>query len=309
MSQLYRGVWRALQGMSVGDAFGEAVLRTCGTAEQLARRQCPDGPWHHTSGTVQAAVLMQHLQTNGTIDPDLLVLELAQAYLNDPEREYGSNTRTLLLGVYEGRPWEELSRKSFAGFGSMGSGAATRVVPLGAYFADDLDVVVEAARLSARLTHANNNAIEGAVAVALAVAHFARNETHTHAVWDSLLSRMKPSFTRKRIFQASKLSYGTSVEAAVEKLGNGRWKCAHDTVPFAIWSALRPSRGYEDSLWNTAAGQGRSNILCAIAGGILGAGNRMPSKEWERRAEAIPAALMPISREPAVAYRRSSSSW
>ena len=43
----------------------------------------------------------------------------------------------------------------FGGMGSMGNGAAMRVAPLGAYWADDYSTVVEQARLSADVTHAH----------------------------------------------------------------------------------------------------------------------------------------------------------
>jgi hypothetical protein len=45
-----------------------------------------------------------------------------------------------------------------------------RVAPLGAYFADDLDMVVEQAERSATTTHCHAEAVAGAVAVALAAA-------------------------------------------------------------------------------------------------------------------------------------------
>jgi ADP-ribosylglycohydrolase len=45
-----------------------------------------------------------------------------------------------------------------------------RVAPLGAYFADDLDKVVEQAERSAVTTHCHREAIAGAIAVGLAAA-------------------------------------------------------------------------------------------------------------------------------------------
>lgn len=45
-----------------------------------------------------------------------------------------------------------------------------RVAPVGAFFADDMDLVVSQARASAEVTHAHNEAIVGAIAVAVAAA-------------------------------------------------------------------------------------------------------------------------------------------
>ncbi len=52
----------------------------------------------------------------------------------------------------------------------MGNGAAMRVAPIGAYFADDLDKVLYYAQASAEVTHAHIEGIVGAMAVAVASA-------------------------------------------------------------------------------------------------------------------------------------------
>src|SRR5258707_3583505 len=66
--------------------------------------------------------------------------------------------------------WREEAQALFGGQGSFGNGSAMRVAPLGAYFADDLDAVVEQASRSAEVTHAHAEASAGAIAVSLAAA-------------------------------------------------------------------------------------------------------------------------------------------
>jgi ADP-ribosylglycohydrolase len=254
-------------------------------------------------------VLLRHLSEYQTVHPDQFALELSQAYISDPHRSYGHSARALLTAVHSGQPWQDLSPASFAGMGSMGNGAAMRVAPLGAWFAGNLDFLVDAARLSARVTHANRNSIEGAVAIALTAAHFARKETYAHNIWDSLLMRMKASYTRERIFAASKLSPNTTPAEAAEELGTGRWGCAHETVPFAIWSVLRHPRSYEDALWTTIEGKGSTDITCAMVGGILGAGQYVPSREWLLQIEPLPTWLTgrPLDGTPVDPRRRTSA--
>ena len=48
-----------------------------------------------------------------------------------------------------GQPWREASQSQFAGQGSFGNGAAMRMAPLGAYFADSIETVIEQAQASA----------------------------------------------------------------------------------------------------------------------------------------------------------------
>ena len=63
-----------------------------------------------------------------------------------------------------------MTPRLFGGEGSFGNGAAMRVAPLGAYFADELDAVVEQASFSAEVTHSHPEGIAGAIAVAVAAA-------------------------------------------------------------------------------------------------------------------------------------------
>lgn len=53
-------------------------------------------------------------------------------------------------------------KRLFYGQGSYGNGAAMRVAPLGAYFADDLALATQQARLSAEVTHAHAEGLIGA---------------------------------------------------------------------------------------------------------------------------------------------------
>jgi ADP-ribosylglycohydrolase len=72
-------------------------------------------------------------------------------------------------------------------------------------------------------------------------------------------------------------------------LGCGRRTSAHDTVPFALWSAARHLGHYERAFWTTARAGGDVDTTCAIVGGIIAArpGGEPPAA-WTRRTEALP---------------------
>ena len=75
-----------------------------------------------------------------------------------------------LLPELAGAPstWKERPEALFRGAGSFGNGAALRLAPLGAYFADDLDAARDRAEHSAVVTHSYPEAVAGAMAVATA---------------------------------------------------------------------------------------------------------------------------------------------
>jgi ADP-ribosylglycohydrolase len=59
-----------------------------------------------------------------------------------PERGYGQGTSGLLIALRQGHPWRPLSYSAMGGVGSFGNGAAMRVAPVRAFFAEDLSRVV-----------------------------------------------------------------------------------------------------------------------------------------------------------------------
>src|SRR4029453_19346092 len=102
------------------------------------------------------------------IDQDYLAHSFAEGY--DPSRGYGMAMHSHLAEVRLGVPWKESAEGMFEGQGSFGNGAAMRVAPLGAYFADDLQAVVDQVSRSAEINHAGEEAILGAIAGAVAAA-------------------------------------------------------------------------------------------------------------------------------------------
>ena len=134
----------------------------------IARREIPDGPWAYTDDTQMALSVVEVLQADGQIDPS----KLGHAFANrfDPDRGYGAGTAQLLQKVAAGGQAQRIAAASHGGEGSHGNGAAMRVAPLGAYFADDIDRVVREAQASAVATHTHCEAIAGAIAVAVAAA-------------------------------------------------------------------------------------------------------------------------------------------
>ncbi|GAA2930130.1 hypothetical protein GCM10011428_54310 [Streptomyces violaceus] len=84
------------------------------------------------------------------------------------------------------------------------------------------------------------------------------------------------------------LDYGDPATVAAV-LGCGRRTTAHDTVPFAIWSAARSLGDYEQAFWTTAQVGGDVDTTCAIVGGVIAASKvGTPPAEWVGRTERLP---------------------
>lgn len=282
----------SLDGLTVGDAFGERFFVPDELAsEWIRRRQMPEPPWAYTDDSEMAIAIVELLAERGHVDQSLLARAFVRRFIADPDRGYGAGAYRLLEQVRTGTPWEEASRSLFGGQGSMGNGGAMRVAPLGAFFADDLLAVVREARLSAQVTHAHIEGQAGAVAVAAAAAFACR---HREGVASGKAGRLldlgirlcPPGATRDGLIAARDLHSNAGVAEAAATLGSGAKLLASDTVPFALWCADQHLNDFGAAMWSTVQGLGDRDTTCAIAGGVV-AGNHRPPGAWLRGREPV----------------------
>ncbi|HEX8036361.1 MAG TPA: ADP-ribosylglycohydrolase family protein [Ktedonobacterales bacterium] len=284
----------SLEGLSVGDGFGERFFVHPDIARMLIdERALPGSPWRFTDDTQMTLSIVQVLNGLGVIDQAQLARSFARHY--DGSRGYGPAMHQLLRHNRCGGDWAEAAGSLFAGQGSYGNGAAMRVAPLGAYFADDLDVAVTEARKSASVTHTHAEAVAGAIAVAVAAAYACRlRESGTHSevarFLDFVLPHVPESQVRSRIIRARELRDEIAVEHAAATLGNGEQISAQDTVPFTLWCAAHYLENFEEALWATVRGLGDRDTTCAIVGGIVACytGIEGIPREWIAAREPLP---------------------
>jgi ADP-ribosylglycohydrolase len=291
---------QSLAGLAVGDAFGERffdpeVLRT-----DLLARTPPPGRWAYTDDTEMALALVEVLGARGEADPDALAAAFARRYRARPWRGYGPTAARILEAIADGEPWARVSRAVFGGTGSRGNGAAMRVAPLGAFFADDLDRVALEAVASALPTHAHPEGQAGAVAVAVAAAVAARlGAGDGHQLLATTVAFTPPGVVRDGLELALDLGFNLAGHEAAERLGSGQEILATDTVPFALWCAARHLDDFEAALWTTVSGLGDRDTTCAIAGGVvaLSAPGGIP-EAWQAATEPWDQARAPAAPRP-----------
>lgn len=283
----------SLDGLSVGDAFGDQFFGSRLAEELVRMRALPRPPWSWTDDTQMAVSVAEQLVEQGGIEPD----GLACAFLGrfDIYRKYGPAMHGYFAELEDGATWQEASSGLFGGQGSFGNGAAMRAAPIGAYFADDWSEAARQAELSARVTHAHPEGVAGAIAVAVAAGIAARLGgglfLGRRAFLDTVLLHVPDSLVRAKIRQARDLDARATVPLAVAALGNGTGVSAQDTVPFALWCVGEQLHHYENALWLTVSGWGDRDTTCAIVGGIVAlfTGQNNIPKEWLEAREPLPA--------------------
>jgi ADP-ribosylglycohydrolase len=265
----------ALDGLSVGDSFGQRFFYPFMERFLVqGERPLPQPPWPYTDDTEMALAITQVLEQHGHINQDELAGTFAKRYWRNPSRGYGAGAHRILQSIALGFSWQRVSRQEFDGEGSMGNGAAMRVAPIGAYFADDLARVASEARASAEVTHAHAEGQAGAIAIAVAAAWAWRVATGSESsepegLIQVALDHTPAGDTRSGIERALALPLDVSPVTAARQLGSGLRVTAPDTVPFTLWCAARHLHDFAEALWATVAGLGDRDTTCAIVGGIV----------------------------------------
>ncbi len=284
----------ALEGLSVGDAFGEQFLEAgpAVRARLEGKRHTPSHAkrWHWTDDTAMALSITRVLAAHGAIDPDALALAFARSYAAEPARGYGRGAHAVLGEIAAGTPYATAARALFGGEGSCGNGAAMRAAPIGAYFAGDLDAAGAQAARSAAPTHAHAEGVAGAIAIAVAAAAVAAGERDARAVLELVVARTPPGATHDGCKRALPMLRADHVTVAAE-LGNGSRVTSADTVPFAVWCAATHLADYAAALWACTEVGGDIDTTCAIVGGIVvgAVGVAGIPAAWRAAREDLPA--------------------
>lgn len=278
----------SLEGLSVGDAFGEIFFTL--SLGDIAQRRLPAGPWRWTDDTHMALSIVEVLARRGHIDQDELAARFASRYAQEPHRGYGMGAAQLLSRINAGGHWRVEAPKIFHG-GSFGNGGAMRAAPLGAFFQGDAQRAAHEARLAAEITHGHVDGRAGAMAVAAATALLAAGDERDTAELLSTVASLLPSCaTRERVERAREIPR-VDHKQAVQELGTGQRLSAQDTVPFCLWCAFHNRNDFSTALWQTVAGLGDRDTTCAIVGGIVAPAVGGAPSEWVQRREPLPDLL------------------
>lgn len=285
---------RALEGLSVADAFGEQLLHAGPKARMIAldARTAPVGrTWKWTDDSAMAIAIVDELRARGEIDPASLARRFAGNYLREPVRGYGRGAHEVLGNIAAGMPWETAAKQLFGGQGSCGNGGGMRAAPIGAYFAGDIETVIANAARSAAPTHAHPDGIAGAIAVAVAASAVFAGERDPRALLETVHAHTPAGPTREGVRRAIAMLRAEPITVAAE-LGNGSAVIASDTIPFAVWCAATHLGDYANALWACGDVGGDIDTTCAIVGGIVvgAVGLDGIPAEWRTSREPLPVA-------------------
>jgi poly(ADP-ribose) glycohydrolase ARH3 len=267
----------ALLGTAFGDALGAGV-------EGMSRGEIRDrfgevrdflpqrGAGRYTDDTQMTLALALSLIRVGDVEGADCARSCAELF--EPERGYGRSAAAVLAALRAGADYR-LTGTMFFAEGSFGNGAAMRIAPVGLVFG-----ALEAERLrekvfeAVRCTHVHPEAIDGAAIQALAVSLMARSPCRkmadTEGIFECLREACRTKALRRKLREAEALLVnGGTDDDAVRILGTG--VASAESVPAAIFTALRYGADPEEALVRAVGLGGDTDTVAAMTGALVGA--------------------------------------
>ena len=280
-----------LEGCLLGSAVGDALgLPREGLTPERARKLFGEAPLRHqfffgrgmiSDDTEHACMTAQSLLTaRGDVDrfSHSLAWRLRGWLLGLPA---GVGFATLRAIIKLWLSWPPAR----SGVRSAGNGPAMRAPVLGAYAADDLDLLKRLVQASTALTHTDPRAEQGALAIALAA-----RQGMLHGPVDdpagviaSLLSCVSdPDLRRNLALIESHLDAAAGDFAAALGLTHGVSGYINHTVPVALFCWLRYPADFRQAMEEAILLGGDADTVGAIVGGLMGCtlGAQAIPTEW-----------------------------
>ena len=266
MSGLEEKIVGCLLGGAVGDGLGgpyEGKGGGAGAAEEGRAAWRLSDDTQLTLATCEAVI-----GSGGLVEPEAVAARFAAWHRAGRVTGVGASTYKALTELAAGGHWALVGNK---GERAAGNGAAMRAAPL-AFCLDPEDAAARRTfRDVCRITHHNEEAYAGALAVLLAVRAAAFGGWAGGAGLLALVSGGLPdSRVRDRLAELSGLDHPATAAEAAGRFGAGGYVV--ESVPLALYAAQRAARvGFEGALRELVEAGGDTDTNASIAGQVSGA--------------------------------------
>jgi len=284
-----------LIGQCLGDALGfavegfspkaceryvEDILKT-GKAGEFGHWPFPFGQYSDDSQL--ARELMQSYVACRKFDPEDYAERIKMIFIEKRIVAFGYSTKEAAKRLCQGISWEE----SGAPPPSAGNGSAMRAAPIGLFFFDNPQMLIQAAHAQGRITHKDPRCSAGAVAISGAVALLLQGKLINPESFISSLAdwvvAIEPDFATE-LFKLKKwilippeeaVSFISRAGLDADYIDEDGWQGISpfviSSVLWSLYSFLRTPDDYWETICTAIAVGGDVDTTAAMAGAISGA--------------------------------------
>jgi ADP-ribosyl-[dinitrogen reductase] hydrolase len=260
-------------GGAIGDAWGSSFenqqVPDHSTTFFLGQQKEPDRQWAFTDDTQLTMATCEALCLPGPFDPAALATNFVRYYRERKLTGIGASTLKAIIELQAGAHWSQVAR---SGEFAAGNGAAMRIAP----FAFFKNISRENIRDACRITHKNEEAYVGALAIILCIkAILSGHWIGENNLFDLIIPELPDTRLRDRLIAINSFPKDTDI-STIAKLGNNGYVV--NSVPLAIFAATQIHQlgltGMFQALID-AGGDTDTNASLAgqIAGTLLGVNN------------------------------------
>ena len=259
-----------LLGLAVGDALGAPaefltaaqVADRWGVLDDMVGGGCHDvRPGEGSDATEMMLELAESLATHDEFDPEDVVTRY-RAWFDAGPRDVSLTTRTVMLVLAAGTPWDLASRRAYEvlGFPTAGNGSVMRCAPIALRYATDPEARHRVSLRESTLTH--YDFLAGWSCVAL-------NELLVAAMAGKLEERILPIAAALEPDDSRvAATLRDAVEADAEEIHAAAFVL--DSLGAAVWAVLHTS-SFEGALVEIVNRGGDCDTVGAVAGALAGA--------------------------------------
>ena len=220
-------------------------------------------PGQFSDDTQMSLIVAASLIANDGFNPEDLAKRYVDWMASGEARGWGKTTLMAVQNLMAGKHWSESGIA-----GSYGNGTAMRAAPFGVYYRNDLETLVKVVKIDSAITHVSEDAEAGALAIALAAAYAALNET------ENLLDKIHPHLpdckVKNTIYSLESLVSSPFIPPAQALQVLGTKANVRETVPAALYCFLKFTK-YHQAVETAIRAGGDTDTTAAIVGALFGA--------------------------------------
>jgi ADP-ribosylglycohydrolase len=250
-------------GGAIGDALGGPYEGQPGPVVLQ-----PDVPWQLSDDTHLTLATCEAVCTSKSVSPSSIADRFVHWFRRGLITGAGASTLKALRDLAAGAHWALAGRKGERG---AGNGAAMRVAPLAFCLDPDDPEQRTTLRDVCRITHHNDEAYVGALAVVLAVQAVSSGKWGPGGSLASQVGGCLPhTMVRERLLAVGELDPATPIPEVARRFGCSGYVA--ESVPLAVYAAGRIGQGgFLQVLREAVEAGGDTDTIASITGQIAGA--------------------------------------